>query len=307
MPWKNGRTSMIEIIGATKRFGGKEAISNLSLIIDKGLIGLVGQNGAGKSTLFRLISGVEYVDEGAILIDSFLPTTRQAKEKIFFLPDDPCVPGRSDIQATLEFYATFYEIDTAKFWDLIAKFDLPTDKSVNTFSKGMRRQVFIVLALSIKCDILLLDEAFDGLDPLVMEKIKYELLNIYDKQNKTIVISTHNVYALEKLVDKFIVIHDGRLQSNNTLEHLGETFIKFQAIFSKPCDANTLLKLGLEVVSFRKVGSIDTFVLDTKMPIATVEKLLESLEPTLLETISIDANEIVMLQMMTAEKEKSSC
>ena len=62
---------MIEIIGATKRFGGKEAISNLSLIIDKGLTGLVGQNGAGKSTLFRLISGVEYVDEGAILIDSF--------------------------------------------------------------------------------------------------------------------------------------------------------------------------------------------------------------------------------------------
>ena len=141
---------------------------------------------------------------------------------------------------------------------------------------------------------------------LVMEKIKYELLNIYDKQNKTIVISTHNVYALEKLVDKFIVIHDGRLQSNNTLEHLGETFIKFQAILV-PCDVNTLLKLGLEVVSFRKVGSIDTFVLDTKMPIATVEKLLESLEPTLLETISIDANEIVMLQMMTAEKEKSSC
>ncbi len=294
---------MIEIINATKRFGDKEAISNLSLKIDKGLIGLVGQNGAGKSTLFRLISGIAYLDEGEIFIDSYLPITKPAKEKTFFLPDDPYVPGRSNIKETFEFYATFYEIDEVKFWDLIAKFTLPTDKPVNTFSKGMRRQVFIVLALSIKCDILLLDEAFDGLDPVVMEKIKYELLSIYDEQTKTIVISTHNIYALEKLVDKFIVIHNGRLQSDNTLEHLGETFIKYQAIFNKPCDENILRKLGLEVVTFRKVGSIYMFVLNNKSPIKMVEKLLESLEPTLLETISIDANEIVMLQMMTAGKE----
>lgn len=295
---------MIDIINATKRFGNQEAITNLSLKIGTGLIGLVGQNGAGKSTLFRLISGVEYLDDGEILIDSFSPVMRQAKEKIFFLPDDPYTPSRSNIAEMLDFYATFYEVDKDKFWSLIKKFRLPTEKRVSTFSKGMRRQAFIALALSLNCEILLLDEAFDGLDPVVMEKIKYELLNIYDEQKRTIVISTHNVYALEKLVDKFIVIQNGRVQSDNTLEHLSETFIKYQAIFNKTCDEEILRNLGLPVISFRKVGSIISFVLDTRLPIEIVQQVLNILEPQLLENITIDANEIIMLQMMTAEKER---
>lgn len=296
---------MIEIMNATKRFDKVEAIANLSLKIDKGLIGLVGQNGAGKSTLFRLISGVEYLDEGEILVDSYLPITKEAKEKIFFLPDDPYVPARSNLAAMLSFYATFYQIDHEKFWSLIRKFDLPEDKRVSTFSKGMRRQAFIALALSTECDILLLDEAFDGLDPVFMEKIKDELLKMYDQKNKTIVISTHNIYALEKLVDKFIVIHEGKLQSDDSLEHMGATFEKYQGIFSLPCDEDVLKKLGLEVISYRKVGSMTTFVIDTKNKI-DVQKVLKKLKPKLLENIAIDANEIVMLQMMVAEKRQEN-
>lgn len=292
---------MIEIYNATKRFDKTEAISNLSLTIDKGLVGVVGQNGAGKSTLFRLLSGVEHLDEGEILIDTYLPITKQAKEKIFFLPDDPYVPGRGNIDFMLNFYSTFYDIDKKKFRSLIEKFGLPRDKKMSAFSKGMRRQAFIALALSINIEILLLDEAFDGLDPVVMEKIKYELLDIYDQKNKTIIISTHNVYALEKLVDKFIVIHEGKLQSDDSLEHLGETFEKYQAIFSLPCDEKTLKKLGLNVINYRKIGSIDTFVIDSNSGI-DVEKVLEKLQPKLLESIAIDANEIVMLQMLIAEK-----
>ena len=217
---------MIKITNLTKKFGEKAAISNLSIDIDKGLIGLGGHNGAGKSTLFRLISGVYLPTEGEITVDGYASTTKEAKEKIFFLPDDPYTPAGADIKETFKFYSTFYDVDVTKFNQIINKFNLPWDKKVRVFSKGMRRLLFIALTLSINCEMLLMDEAFDGLDPVVLETVKYEILKIYE-ENRTIILSSHNVTALEKLVDKFIVIHEGKLSGDGSLDFLGETFEYF--------------------------------------------------------------------------------
>ena len=122
----------------------------------------------------------------------------------------------------------------------------------------MKRLLFIALALSINCRYLLLDEAFDGLDPLVLETVKEQIVRICKDGNKTVVVSSHNVTALEKLVDKFVIIHDGQLSNDGDIDSLGETFIKYQAIF---------------------------------------------LKPSLLETVAIDGNEIILLQMALANKE----
>lgn len=292
---------MIKITNLTKKFGEKAAISNLSIDIDKGLIGLVGHNGAGKSTLFRLISGVYLPTEGEITVDGYASTTKEAKEKIFFLPDDPYTPAGADIKETLKFYSTFYDVDVAKFNQIINKFNLPWDKKVRVFSKGMRRLLFIALTLSINCEILLMDEAFDGLDPVVLETVKYEILKIYE-ENRTIILSSHNVTALEKLVDKFIVIHEGKLSGDGSLDFLGETFEKYQALFNKECNEEVLKHHGLKVISYRKMGSIYNFVIVNQNK-ANVSALLEDLEPTLLENIAIDANEIILLQMLSAKKE----
>ena len=292
---------MIEIKNLTKKFGNKTAISNLTIDIDKGLIGLVGHNGAGKSTLFRLISGVYQPTEGEILIDGNASTTKAAKEKIFFLPDDPYAPAGADIKETFNFYNTFYDIDIAKFNSLIKAFNLPWDKKVRVFSKGMRRLLFIALTLSVNCEILLMDEAFDGLDPVVLETVKYHILKIYE-ENRTIVLSSHNVSALEKLVDKFIVIHEGRLSGDGSLDFLGETFEKYQALFNKECSEETLKNHGLKIISYRKMGSIYNFVIVNQNR-DDVAGLLADLEPTLLENIPIDANEIILLQMLSARKE----
>lgn len=294
---------MIRILSLTKRFDAKEAISSLSLEIGPGITGLVGQNGAGKSTLFRLISGVYEADEGEIFVDSFLASTKESKERIFFLPDDPFSPANSDIKGTLDFYKIFYDIDVEKFYRLVEQFRLPKDVKIRKFSKGMRRLLFIALALSINVKILLLDEAFDGLDPLVLEIVKSELLKIYDDQEKTIVISSHNISALEKLVDKFIIIHEGKLRSDGTIDYLGDTFVKYQAIFQEDCSEEILTKHGLDVITYRKIGSISNFVINKKAEL-DVEKVLKDLKPTLLENIPIDANEIIILQMTLARKEK---
>ena len=293
---------MIQISNATKRFDQKVAISSLSLDIDTGVIGLVGQNGAGKSTLLRMIAGVYQVDEGKILVDSFLNTSKESKELVFFLPDDPYAPINSDINSVLEFYKLFYDVDEDIFDNLVDKFTLPRKVKINKFSKGMKRLLFIALSLSINCRYLLLDEAFDGLDPLVLETVKEQIVRICKDKEKTVVVSSHNVTALEKLVDKFVVIHDGRLSKDGDLDSLGETFVKYQAIFKEAVDEETLTQLGLNVLSYRKAGSIHNFVINNSKN-ADVEKLLDKLNPTLLENIAIDANEIILLQMALAKKE----
>ena len=293
---------MIQISNATKRFDQKVAISSLSLDIDTGVIGLVGQNGAGKSTLLRMIAGVYQVDEGKILVDSFLNTSKESKELVFFLPDDPYAPINSDINSVLEFYKLFYDVDEDIFDNLVDKFTLPRKVKINKFSKGMKRLLFIALSLSINCRYLLLDEAFDGLDPLVLETVKEQIVRICKDKDKTVVVSSHNVTALEKLVDKFVVIHDGHLSKDGDLDSLGETFVKYQAIFKEAVDEETLTQLGLNVLSYRKAGSIHNFVINNSKNI-DVEKILDKLNPTLLENIAIDANEIILLQMALAKKE----
>ena len=293
---------MIQISNATKRFDQKVAISSLSLDIDTGVIGLVGQNGAGKSTLLRMIAGVYQVDEGKILVDSFLNTSKESKELVFFLPDDPYAPINSDINSVLEFYKLFYDVDEDIFDNLVDKFTLPRKVKINKFSKGMKRLLFIALSLSINCRYLLLDEAFDGLDPLVLETVKEQIVRICKDKDKTVVVSSHNVTALEKLVDKFVVIHDGRLSKDGDLDSLGETFVKYQAIFKEAVDEETLTQLGLNVLSYRKAGSIHNFVINNSKNV-DVEKILDKLNPTLLENIAIDANEIILLQMALAKKE----
>ena len=293
---------MIQINNATKRFDEKVAVSSLSLDIESGVIGLVGQNGAGKSTLLRMIAGVYRADEGEILVDSLPSTSKRSKELVFFLPDDPYAPINSDINSVKEFYQLFYFVDEDIFDNLIDKFNLPRRVKINKFSKGMKRLLFIALSLSISCRYLLLDEAFDGLDPLVLETVKEQIVRICKDKEKTVVVSSHNVTALEKLVDKFVIIHDGRLSNDGDLDSLGETFIKYQAIFDKACDEETLLELGLNVLSYRKAGSIHNFVINNKEN-KDVEKILSTLKPSLLETVAIDANEIILLQMAMANKE----
>ena len=293
---------MIQISNATKRFDQKVAISSLSLDIDTGVIGLVGQNGAGKSTLLRMIAGVYQVDEGKILVDSFLNTSKESKELVFFLPDDPYAPINSDINSVLEFYKLFYDVDEDIFDNLVDRFTLPRKVKINKFSKGMKRLLFIALSLSINCRYLLLDEAFDGLDPLVLETVKEQIVRICKDKDKTVVVSSHNVTALEKLVDKFVVIHDGHLSKDGDLDSLGETFVKYQAIFKEAVDEETLTQLGLNVLSYRKAGSIHNFVINNSKNV-DVEKILDKLNPTLLENIAIDANEIILLQMALAKKE----
>lgn len=289
---------MIEIKHLTKKFDEVIAVNDLTIDIPTGITGLVGHNGAGKSTLFRLITGVYKNDSGEILIDKHDSKLPEAKRKIFFLCDNPLVPNSAKPMGVYSFYSDLFDIDKEKYIQLLEKFDIPMDRKVSNFSKGMKRQVFIALALSMECEILLLDEAFDGLDPLVLELIKEEMISLAD-ENKTIVISSHNVSVLERLVDRFILLHKGKLGKAAESQDIGNSFNKYQALFNTSVGEEDFVKLGYEVISLKRVGSLINVVISGEVDESLIQK---ELKPILFEKIAIDVSEIVALEMLIAKK-----
>ena len=294
---------MIKITNLTKTFPGCVAIDNLSLEISDGIYGLVGQNGAGKSTLLRTISDVYKADSGSVTIDDYPNDSKEAKQLKFFLSDNPYYGSKTDdIKAVYNFYNTFYDINKENFDRLIKIFGLPLKKRVSTFSKGMQRQLFIAIALSAKVKYLLLDEAFDGLDPIILDTIKEEILKVRE-EGRVLVVSSHNISSLERLVDSFIIISKGKLGKEGEREHLGTNMLKFQGAFKKEFTQEALQELGIEVVSFKKVGSIFNFVI--KETEDCEDKIRQKFDPIILDRVSIDPEEAVKLEMMALKGENN--
>jgi len=176
---------------------------------------------------------------------------------------------------------------------------LPTDRKVSTFSKGMKRQFFIAIALSSKAKYILLDEAFDGLDPLVLENIRQEIIKNADE--KTYIVSSHNISSLERLCDNFILLSKGRCKKNGNIEHMGENFVKYQILVKGSLTQEDLENLSLRVLSFKKVGSLANVVFYDGLD---ESKIKEHYDVILLEKIPIDPDELIALQMLDARKEK---
>ena len=289
---------MIEIKNLVKTFGSVRAVDDLSITVNSGINGLIGENGAGKSTLLRLISDVYQPDSGEITIDGINNNDVNAKKEIFFLPDNPYAPHNSAVMQTFEFYSTLFDLDKDKFMEIMNKLSLPTDRKVSTYSKGMRRQLFIAIALSSNAKYALLDEAFDGLDPLVLATVREEIIKDADK--KVYIVSSHNISSLERLCDSFILLSKGRVGKNGDVEHLGENFVKYQILVKGQLEQKDLEALSYRVLSFKKVGSLCNVVFHDEIDESIIRNKMDVI---LLEKIAIDPDELIALEMLDARKE----
>lgn len=288
---------MIEIKNLTKKFPPNViAVNNLTLDIKTGINGLIGENGAGKSTLLRLIADVYQEDEGTILINGMDHSDDHARNDLFFLSDDPFCNGIDNAKENMKFYSSLFDLDEEKFTSLMAKLSLPLDRRVSTFSKGMKRQLFLCIALSMKAHYILLDEAFDGLDPIVQDVIKEEI--IMNANDKVFLVSSHNLQSLERLCDNFILLSKGRCKKEGAGEDLGQSFRKYQILFKEEVSKESLKKIGVSVISLKKVGSI-TYVVVTGENDEQIIK--EKYNPSLMENVVIDNDEIIKLEMLLAK------
>ncbi len=290
---------MIEIKDLTKVLGQTKALDGFSAEIGPGINGLVGRNGAGKSTLLRTIADVYKPTQGKVTIDGLPADDVKAKAKLMFLPDEPYAPANAKMKDLISFYSCFYRIDENSFQAFTDKVGLPKDKPLKSFSKGMRRQAFLALALSVDVEYLLLDEAFDGIDPLALFKIKNLIISRYAGNGKTVLVASHNMQTLESLCDTFVLIDKGHKFAQGSGENLGKSFVKYQIAPRLSLTKEALLTKGMEIISFRKSGSVYEIVaVQRDSNIAS----LKSFEPLLLDTIPIDYSELLTLEMSLAEE-----
>ncbi len=293
---------MIEIRKLSHFFGEKPVLANVNLDIHEGTImGLVGINGAGKTTLLRLISGIYTPKEGSVLVDGEPLTEESTKAKLFFLPDDPYYSLYCTGQSLFEMYKVFYPgISRKIFDDYLAEFGLNAKKPLRNFSKGMKRQLYIALALAINPKYLLLDEAFDGLDPLSRLAFKRAINRAAEENGTSVLISSHSLRELEDFCDSYALIDNMTLSSSGDISERVDRYCKFQLAFAElpPDDAFA----GLPVVSLEKNGRFVRIVLEGRQD--DMSERLSRLCPAVMEQMNMDFEEMFIHEVSAADQRK---
>lgn len=281
---------MIEVTNLSHSIGNKQILQNVSLTLEEGsVMGLVGINGAGKTTLLRLISGVFAVEQGAILIDDIPVDREESRKSLFFLPDDPYFTIDTTGEKLYSMYKVFYPaIDRAVFDRFTANFSLNPKKPIRNFSKGMRRQLYISLALAVKPKYLLLDEAFDGLDPLSRLAFKRALNEFVEEYGTSVLISSHSLRELEDFCDSYVLIDNKTVSSSGDIAEKVNRFCKFQLAFYE--EIHEGLFVNLPVTSIEISGRFARIVLQGNA--AELLPKLQALNPAVVEEMRMDFEEV---------------
>ncbi len=281
---------MIEIKNLTKGYESKkDVLKNVNLKIeDSCVFGLVGINGAGKSTLLRLIAGVLRAEQGQVCVDGEnVWENERKKAEIFFLPDDPYYASGVTARSLADMYRAVYDFNEATFQTYLEKFKLNEKLPIRNFSKGMKRQVFVALALAVAPKCLLLDEAFDGLDPLARLVFKRGLVELVEERGATVIISSHSLRELEDVCDSYGILDHGEITCAGELERdLGRVH-KFQAAFEGQVSPEML---GFPCMSFQKTGRVVQIL--ARGNGEELLKKLQSLGPLFVEEIDVDFEEL---------------
>lgn len=276
-----------------------EALKAVTLDIPEGCIyGFVGSNGAGKSTLLRVISGIYRPDSGSVTIDGKAVYDQpQAKENIFFVSDETVQFSRLSVNDLKGFFKlTYPRFDEEVFDELVTKLDLPRKKPLSQFSKGMKRQAIVAAALACRTKYILLDEAFDGLDPAMRKLIRTMIVDDIFDRGATLIVSSHNITEIGELCDKAMLLHKGEVIFAKDIDDVREGFEKVQiALPEGELDRSAIENAGVEVLSFRNLGRVSTVV--AKGEKADITAKLSAISPAVLELVPLTLEEIFIYEM----------
>ena len=291
---------MIELKNVDKTLGGVHAVDHVSGTIREGMVfGLIGSNGAGKSTLLRMISGVIRPDDGTILCDGApVFENPEAKAQICFLPDTPYFFPNADIRQMRDYYAMIYPSFNRKQFDaLAARFRLDPKRSIHAFSKGMKKQVSILLGLCAGTKYLLCDETFDGLDPVVRQAVKSLIAAEIIERDFTPVISSHNLRELEDICDSIGLLHEGRLLLTRDLDDAKNNICKLQCVIPDSRREQELIS-SLRILKMERTGSLLTLTVRGER--TEILKKTQAQEPLFVEALPLTLEEIFISETEVA-------
>lgn len=287
---------MIKFSNLTKKFNEYSALDSINAeILDGCIYGLVGSNGSGKSTLLRIIAGVYYPDGGSISVDGYsVWNNPEIKSQIFYLPDTPFFFKNANLKEMANFYEGMYaSFSRERFNHLTDVFPIKTEDKIDNMSKGMQRQAALMLALSTCPKYLLLDEAFDGLDPVMRSVLKALLIDGIENVGMTVIIASHNLRELEDLCDHISLIHEGHIVFNDSLDTVRSSIHKVQAAFKV---VPPEIKFdGLKILKTEQTGSLLQMVINGDKE--EIMQKINSLEPVFAEVIEPTLEEIFIYEM----------
>lgn len=213
-------SAILECNGLTKRFGRKTALNNVDLKIQRGqIIGLLGPNGSGKTTLIKLANGLLTPTRGTILINGQEPGT-ETKKIVSYLPERNYLNDWMKVQQLINFFADFYaDFKTEKAYDMLNKLQIDPQDKLKNLSKGTKEKVQLILVMSREADLYLLDEPIGGVDPAARDYILETILSNYC-ENSTILISTHLISDIEKVLDSVVFINQGQVVLTSTVDDI---------------------------------------------------------------------------------------
>lgn len=282
---------MIEAVNLTKKFDQITAVDRISATIKEGSVfGLIGTNGAGKSTFLRLASGILKPDEGSITIDGQDVFENMAvKSRFFYISDDQHFFNNTTPEEMMKFYKKVYvKFDEKRFIHLMESFELDRKRKINTFSKGMKKQVSVICGVCANTDYLFCDETFDGLDPVMRQTVKSIFANDMQERNLTPIIASHNLRELEDICDHVGLLHKGGILLSKDLDDMKLNIHKVQCVLQPGMEPEQLV--ALNIVKIERRGSLCT--LTVRGSKEEIEVMMEGYQPVFAEIIPLSLEEI---------------
>lgn len=214
--------NILEVKNVEKSFGQKKIIRDISFSIEQGkIVGLLGKNGSGKTTIIKMINDLLTVDKGEILING-QPVSEKTKAVVSYLPEKTYLDNAKTVAQTFQFFQDFYEnFDIEKAKKLLQDLDLDINARLSKMSKGMKEKIQLILVMSRKADLYVLDEPLGGVDPSTRDYILQTILSNFG-ENSSLLITTHLIADVEKILDEVIFIDKGAIILNEKADDLRE-------------------------------------------------------------------------------------
>lgn len=291
---------MIEAKNVSKQFDGIKAVDNVTVTIKDGnIFGLIGTNGAGKSSFIRILSGIIRPDSGTVMIDNLgVYENTAGKELFFYISDEQFFFANATPKDMKVFYKGIYsKFDTQRFDTMMKQFELDPKRKINTFSKGMKKQVSVICGVCANTKYIYCDETFDGLDPVMRQAVKSIFVREMGERNMTAVIASHNLREIEDICDHVGLLHKGGILLSKDLYDMKLSVHRVQCVLKKEEDVSEVFE-GMQLLKKEQRGNLYTITArgtyeEITKRLGKVEPIYSEVLPLTLEELFISETEVV--------------